>query len=120
MIRAGDLLLISICAVLVGAVYWLAWHPTADARAVLVRGEDQPGRRITLDRERQLTVAGPRGETRIAIRPGGARFLASPCRGKYCIHSGWLEQAGDFAACLPNGVSLTLLGDELDYDGISY
>lgn len=120
MIRAGDLLLITLCAALVGAAYWFAWQPAGTARAVLVRGGDEPARRITLDRERELSITGSRGQSRIAVRPGGVRFLSSPCRGKHCIHSGWLEQAGDFAACLPNGVSLTILGGDDDYDGIGY
>lgn len=120
MIRSGDLVLIAICAALVGGTYWFAWQPGGTAVAAVVRGTDEPGRRIPLDRERRLTVAGPRGASRIAVRPGGVRFLSSPCRGKYCVHSGWLERAGDFTACLPNGVSLTLVGDEKQYDGIGY
>lgn len=120
MIRAGDLVLITLCAALVGAAYWFAWQPREAAATVVVRAAEEPGRRISLDHEHQFTVAGPRGPTRIAIRPGGARFVSSPCRGKYCIHSGWLERAGDFAACLPNGVSLTLVGGKDGYDGIGY
>lgn len=120
MIRAGDLILITLCSALVGSAYWIAWRPAEAADTVVIRTAKEPGRHISLDSERQLTVAGPRGPTRIAIRPGGARFVASPCRGKVCIHSGWLEQAGDFAACLPNGVSLTLVGGMNGYDGIGY
>lgn len=120
MMRPGDLLLITVCAALVGAAYWFAWQPAGSASAAVVRGVDEPGRRIPLDRERELTVAGPRGPSRIAVRPGGIRFLSSPCQGKHCIHSGWLEDAGDFAACLPNGVSVTLIGDKDGYDAIGY
>lgn len=120
MIRFGDMLIIMLCAAGVGSAYWLTWQSDGAADAVVVRGADEPGRRLALDRERELTVRGPRGESRIAIRPGGVRFLSSPCPGKYCVHSGWLERAGEFTACLPNGVSLTLVGSGSGYDGIGY
>jgi hypothetical protein len=48
------------------------------------------------------------------------RFLASPCRGKQCIRSGWLAHEGDFAACLPNGVAVEVLGPERGLDAINY
>lgn len=120
MIRPGDMVLVLLCAALVGAAYHVAWQPGEKARAAMIRSPGEPGRRISLESEREVTVPGPRGPTRIAVRPGGARFLSSPCPAKYCIHAGWLDRAGDFAACLPNGISLTLLGGREGYDGIGY
>lgn len=120
MIRFGDMVIIMLCAAGVGSAYWLTWQSAGAGKAVVVRGADEPERRIALDREMEMTVRGPRGESRIAIRPGGVRFLSSPCPGKYCVRSGWLERAGAFTACLPNGVSLTLVGGESGYDGIGY
>ena len=118
--KAGDACIIAICATLVGAVYWFAWQPAGAAHLAVLRVPGEPPRRIALDGSRELTVAGRRGESRVAVRPGGVRFLASPCSAKHCVHAGWLEEAGDFAACLPNGVSLTLAGGRNGYDGLGY
>lgn len=120
MMRAGDLTIIALCAALVGTTYWFAWQPAGAARVAVVNVPGEPARRVSLDARRELAVSGHRGKSRIALRPGGARFLASPCRGKQCVHAGWLEGDGAFAACLPNGVSLTLVGDGEGYDGFGY
>lgn len=118
--KAGDLTIIALCAALVGAVYWFAWQPAETARVAVVRAPGEPPRRVALDGRSQLTVSGRYGDSRIALRPGAARFVASPCTGRHCIHAGWLETGGAFAACLPNGVSLTLAGGGEDYDGLGY
>lgn len=120
MMRAGDIVLVLLCAALAGSAWALAWPPGGTASTVELRVPGEPPRRLVLDHSREITVQGRDGASRIALRPGGARFLASPCNGKQCIHAGWLERAGDFAACLPNGVSLTLSGGEHGYDGIGY
>lgn len=118
--RSGDLAIIALCAALVGAAYWFAWRPAGAAHVAVLRVPGEAPRRIALDGARELTVDGRRGQSRLAVRPGGVRFLASPCNGKQCVHAGWLEEAGDFAACLPNGVSLTLAGGRNGYDGLGY
>lgn len=38
-------------------------------------------------------------------------FKSSDCPDKVCVNSGWLSQAGDFAACLPNRLSLRISGE---------
>jgi hypothetical protein len=60
------------------------------------------------------------GPSRLLVQDGRVRFTASPCRGKQCIHSGWLAHEGDFAACLPNGVAVEVLGPERGLDAINY
>lgn len=40
---------------------------------------------------------------------GGVRVAASDCPDQYCVRRGVCRKAGDFAACVPNKVILTLL-----------
>lgn len=75
---------------------------------------------LSLDQERTLDINGPLGISRIAIHKGQARFERSPCLNQYCVHQGWLKHAGQVALCLPNHLSLELLGSERPYDSLSY
>lgn len=43
---------------------------------------------------------------------GGICFEESDCPDKVCIHAGILRRAGQFAACLPNGIVLRILSEE--------
>jgi hypothetical protein len=81
---------------------------------------DHPVETIDLVRDGEVEVQGRMGPSRLLVQDGRVRFTASPCRGKQCIHSGWLAHEGDFAACLPNGVAVEVLGPERGLDAINY
>jgi hypothetical protein len=85
---------------------------------VVVAGH--PVETIDLGRDGEVEVQGRMGPSRLLVQDGRVRFTASPCRGKQCIRSGWLAHEGDFAACLPNGVAVEVLGPERGLDAINY
>lgn len=118
--RTGDVILIGLCALLVGGVYGVTWQAPQRAGWAELRAPDAAPRRISLDGERRVAVTGRRGESVLVVSGGRTRFISSPCAGKQCIHAGWLQAAGDFAACLPNGVSVTLVSARHRYDSLAY
>ncbi|MEX2442837.1 MAG: NusG domain II-containing protein [Alkalispirochaeta sp.] len=65
----------------------------------------------SLDEERELFFTGPLGDTIVEVGNGSVRFTESPCRDKICIAAGALTEAGQWAACLPNRVFITVTGD---------
>jgi hypothetical protein len=67
-----------------------------------------------LDRTEQVEIPGPLGVTVVELSGGGARVLSSPCTNKTCIASGTIRRRGQWAACLPNGVSLAIEGGRAD------
>ena len=57
-----------------------------------------------------LPVVGPLGVSEIEIGPKGVRVISAPCVHKICMRQGWLQRAGDVAACVPNGLVLRIAG----------
>ena len=51
------------------------------------------------------------------VLDGRIAFIKSDCPDQICIHKGFIGQAGQMAACLPNGLVLSLIGVE-DYGEI--
>ncbi len=100
------------------AHFWNGHADTADSAVITALG--QAPRELSLRHDQLITISGPLGDSLLEIQGGRLRFRDSPCRGKQCIHSGWLSRAGDFAACLPNRVSVTLVGATARYDAINY
>jgi hypothetical protein len=45
---------------------------------------------------------------------GSIAFRESDCPDKICIRSGRLKNAGQFAACLPNGILLKIVSNDKD------
>lgn len=116
-----DLLIVLLCGIGVGALYVLFWTPPVAAAWVEVRAPEQGPRRYPLDTAQTVHVRGRLGDSEIRIEQGRVRFVHGPCRNKVCIHSGWLAHDGDAAACLPNRVSIRLLGGaEASFDAIAH
>jgi hypothetical protein len=64
--------------------------------------------------DRDISVAGPLGETRIEIRDKAVRIEDSPCANKTCIASGAISRPGQWLACLPNQVIVRIEGGSED------
>lgn len=73
-----------------------------------------------INQTKELHIHGPIGESQISIADGKVRFKQSPCTNQYCVHQGWLKKAGQVAICLPNQLSLQLLGEDKPYDSLNY
>lgn len=119
LIKPGDWLVIVVAAILVGLSFPLFWQGGLADRAI-IRQNGQVFAELDLRTKRQLEVAGPLGNTLIAIEPGRARVLADPGPRQYCVRQGWLMRPGEIAICAPNRVSLQITGRTKVYDSISY
>lgn len=119
--RIDIAVLMALCA-LVGTLYGRFWQAARPATEVEVTVENHVVGRYPLDRPRTWKVNGREGVSVLQIDDQGrVRFVSSPCRNKICIHSGWLSHSGDATACLPNRVSIRLLGgDDNTVDSVSF
>jgi hypothetical protein len=103
----------------IASLYAWLWRPSEPGALVEISVAGQAGKVFSLSRNQIVTVQGRAGESVLEIRDGRVRFSHSPCREKICIRSGWLSKGGDFAACLPNGVSAYIPGADA-YDAINF
>lgn len=53
---------------------------------------------------------------RILAERGRIRFEEADCPDKVCVHTGWISQAGQSAACVPNRVLIKIVGKTSDED----
>lgn len=116
---AGDWLVITLSLMLVIMLFKTLWHSEHAAKLQIRQGNTIYAT-LSLDQERTLDVHGPLGDSRIVVHHGQVRFERSPCTNQYCVHQGWLSRAGQVAICLPNQVSLELLGSKKPYDSLNY
>ncbi len=112
------LLLLVVCAL--PFLYARLWLPGDQARYVQIRAGDTEPVAAQLSPDRKVQIHGPLGDSVIEINAARVRFLESPCRGQQCVHSGWLKAAGEVAACLPNRISIQLLGRHPRFDSINF
>jgi hypothetical protein len=60
--------------------------------------------------DREVRVAGPLGDTVVEIRGKSVRIVDSPCPNKTCIAAGAIDKSGQWLACLPNQVFVSVVG----------
>lgn len=119
-LTGADLLLILVAGILIGWLYLALWSTETAAVEVELWSRGERLERLPLAEDRRIEVPGVLGTSLIEIKQAHARFVASPCTNKLCILSGSLHHPGETAACLPNQVSLRILGRDPRYDAINF
>jgi hypothetical protein len=112
-------MVLGIGCIVVAVLFATLWRNEA-AGKLRIRAGDRVFATLSLDQQRTLQVPGPLGISTIVIDRGRARVASDPGRHQYCVKQGWLSKAGQVAMCLPNQVSLELLGGEKNYDSLNY
>ena len=104
MLTPADWVVLLLVIALLPLLYIRYWGDQGPATAVRISASGQPDITLPLTSERRISV----------------RFVSSPCRGKQCVHSGWLSHSGEVAACLPNGIMVSVIGRNRQFDSINF
>jgi hypothetical protein len=115
----GDWLIIFASFVAVIFMFQQFWS-FEQASKLKIRQGDQVIGTYDLNQARELIIHGALGDSLISINQGKVRFKQSPCNNQYCVHQGWLSRAGQVAICIPNQISLQLIGTKNSYDSLNY
>ena len=115
----GDWLVIAASSIAVIFMFQQFWSIAPASKLKIRQGNTVLGV-YDLNQTRELKITGPMGNSLISITQGKVRFKQSPCHNQYCVHQGWLSRAGQVAICLPNQISLQLLGAKSAYDSLNY
>ena len=121
LVTRADWLVIAAAITLLPWLYSTFWrnnHGSGDEVHIVVDGKELPA--ISLQQDQTLTIQGSIGPSIVKIANGRVRFLSSPCQGQQCVHSGWHQHNGEFAACLPNRIALLVTGRATQFDTFNY
>lgn len=118
-LRAGDYMIIIMSLMSILWLFKTQWQ-AGPATKVDIHVGEQLHASYSLDQVKEVKVQGKIAEAIIQINHGKARFIHAPCPQQYCVRQAWLSRAGQVAICLPNQVSLALVGKEKSYDSLNY
>ena len=115
-----DIIILGLAACLVGSLSVWQWQEPQTASTAIVHSNHNDVMRLELNDARTHNVMGKLGNSQLEVSGGKIRFSRSPCKRRVCIHTGWLKESGEAAACLPNGISVVLHSDVPRYDSINF
>lgn len=118
-IKIGDWLTILFGCICVVMLTLKLWNGELADKAI-IRSGGKIFREVALSNDQQIEVRGPLGISIITIQNRKVRIASDPSPRQYCVRQGWLQQAGEIALCLPNQVSVEMVGSKKQYDSLNY
>ena len=118
-IQIGDLFVIFIFIALTGYLSSILWNFPQGKYLKVQMGKQEIGS-FNLNQNITKIIEGPIGKTEIIIEPSRVRVSKSPCTKKYSIHQGWINQLNQIIVCIPNQISISIIGNQSDYDSLNY
>jgi hypothetical protein len=118
-IKPGDWLTLFLGGIFVVLLTSKLWSEDLADKAV-IRSGGKIFREVSLSHDQQIEVPGRLGTSVINIQQRKARIASDPSPRQYCVRQGWLQHAGEIALCLPNQVSIELVGSHKRYDSLNY
>jgi len=117
----GDIFVLAmalIFLVILYVVFWRASSHTGEHIHIVTQGGAVE--KLSLLQNREVTIEGQLGNSRLQIEGGRVRFLDSPCANKLCVHQGWASLSGELIACLPNRISVSIEGQNSHFDTVNF
>ncbi|SHJ90025.1 hypothetical protein SAMN02745975_03183 [Geosporobacter subterraneus DSM 17957] len=107
-----------------GMFYVKSISTNSDNLYLAIEVDGKPYKTISLGgspKNQLITVETPAGINLIEVEGNRVRIKEADCRDQLCVKTGWLSRANQISICLPNRVSIKLIGGkEDDIDIISY
>ena len=117
----GDYAVLVGSALLTLSLFPLFWSQQ-QANQVRVTQEGKVVAFLDLNHDQTITLQGALGPAVVEVKNKQVRVAKDNSPRQICVKQGWLSKAGQTAICLPNKITLELLGQggTSEYDGVAY
>jgi hypothetical protein len=112
-IRALDIIIFLLALIIIGLISLQTYARGRGTPEITISSAGQGTEQqwiYPLDGEATLRVPGPLGETVVVIKDGAVQVISSPCPEKICVKTGRISKPGQWIACLPNRVFISIRG----------
>ena len=111
LLKKGDIVIIA-AVIALSILLLVPSFAKSDTVTAVIYVDGEEYQRIELTEGSEKTVQ-PKSDADIVIKADGGAiyFESADCPDKLCVKSGRPKRVGETAACLPNGVVITLVGD---------
>ena len=118
-IRKADIVLLIILLVLGLLLTAASIHgrTTGEQVLVTVNGKEYARYDLSVDREVEITLDGH--TNKFSISKGKVQMSYSTCKNQLCVNTGSISETNQNIVCLPNRVSISIVGRDGDTDAVA-
>ena len=114
-IAKWEIIIMLAVVILAGVAYFVIFAGTEPGRYARIAVRNYPYVYVPLHEDRDFTLAQNQA-VQFRVLNGTIAFTHSDCPDQVCINMGELSRVGQSAACLPNWVTVVVVGDDGDED----
>lgn len=105
-------ILFLILLLLLSTLYFVRYFNSQENLTAEVLSNGELIRKINLkkDSAEKFVITYKNGENIICVEEGKIAVISATCPDKDCVRRGWLKKRGDSAVCLPNRLSIRIIG----------
>lgn len=122
--KTGDKIIIVVIVLSLLMGFWVRKIGNANTnKYVLIMADGKVYQKIPLLldlRRSTIMVKSAEGYLYVEISDGKVRVLDSTCPDKLCVHQGWISNVGETIVCLPNRITISIVGGNEGVDSVSY
>ncbi len=120
MFKRGDIIII-IALIVCAALIYIAPTSGSGGDPLVIPVDGKEYRRIDLSDKNYTETIEIDGKYKniIEVKDGSASFVYADCPDGDCVKSGVLSPRHNFAACLPNRVSISVISDDHELDALA-
>ncbi len=113
--KSGDriLLFIVISLIVISSLIYFTNINKAKNKTVVIKSDGKIVKEIplTTNINKEIIVKSKEGHLTVEIKNDKVRVINSTCKDKLCIKEGWIDRIGESITCLPNRISITIIGN---------
>ncbi len=122
--KKGDKILIIVVLIILGISLFQILKPgKAGNKIVIIRSDGKVIQQISLNTNKnsEFLVKSREGHLTVEIKNGKVRVVNSTCKDKLCVKEGWISKSGESIVCLPNRISISIIGrNDQPVDSVTY
>ncbi len=112
-------MVLGIGLLVVAALVMHYWFSPAGQR-LIIKSRGEVFLTASLAKAFNISVPGPLGVTQVEVLNHRVRVRSDPSPRQLCVRQGWISNEGEAAICLPNQVSVEIVGQVRRYDSLNY
>ncbi len=120
-LKIGDKLVVVFVIVLSVIFAFSFFGKSASSKVLEIKADSAVYKKIPLNGQSlEVPVQSNEGHLIVEVQNDRVRVVDSTCKDHLCVKQGWIDRVGESIVCLPNRISVSIIGGASGIDSTTY